>query len=227
MTIPRASKTRLALLQAGLELFAEKPVDAVPVDEVVALAGVAKGSFFNHFADKQSFAQAVAYEVRVMIEALVDAFNRDIDDPIERIVGGMIVAAAFAHLEPRRSRVLNRASHDMISDEHPLNRGLMSDMRGAIARRQLAPEAQELGALYWMGCCHTLMTNIVNPQFDQATSFKTLENMARLGLRGLGVGDPILMTVAHTQILQSRFAQAQAAVAAALADFATPHVGIM
>ncbi|MEY4952880.1 MAG: hypothetical protein RL299_1304, partial [Pseudomonadota bacterium] len=43
---PRAARTRQALIEAGFELLAERPIDAVAIDEVVTRAGVAKGSFF-------------------------------------------------------------------------------------------------------------------------------------------------------------------------------------
>ena len=56
---PRAARTRTALLEAGLDLLADRPIDAIAIDELVAAAGVAKGSFFNHFGDKYGFANAI------------------------------------------------------------------------------------------------------------------------------------------------------------------------
>ena len=44
--------------------MAERPVDAIAIDDLVAAAGVAKGSFFNHFADKRAFAQTIAEDIR-------------------------------------------------------------------------------------------------------------------------------------------------------------------
>ncbi len=37
---PRAARTRAALISAGFDLLAEKPIDAIPIDEVVA-SGIA------------------------------------------------------------------------------------------------------------------------------------------------------------------------------------------
>jgi len=54
---PRAQRTYRALVDAGLELLAERPIDALAIDEIVGRAGVAKGSFFNHFADKPALAR--------------------------------------------------------------------------------------------------------------------------------------------------------------------------
>ncbi len=44
--------TRARLLEAAQNLIAEKGHDALRVEDVVAKAGVAKGTFFSHFEDK-------------------------------------------------------------------------------------------------------------------------------------------------------------------------------
>ena len=90
---PRAARTRTALLEAGLDLLADRPIDAIAIDELVAAAGVAKGSFFNHFGDKYGFANAIGEAIRSDIEALIGALNADERDPLARLCGGMIGAA--------------------------------------------------------------------------------------------------------------------------------------
>ena len=65
---PRAARTRAALLDAGLDLLADRPIDAIAIDELVAAAGVAKGSFFNHFGDKYGFANAIAEAIRTLLD---------------------------------------------------------------------------------------------------------------------------------------------------------------
>ncbi|MBA4051256.1 MAG: hypothetical protein C0472_05105, partial [Erythrobacter sp.] len=84
----RTGRTRAALIAAGLDLIASRPIDAIAIDELVAAAGVAKGSFFNHFADKHAFAEAVAAEVRAEVEAEVTRANAGRTDPVARIAGG-------------------------------------------------------------------------------------------------------------------------------------------
>ena len=49
----RRERTRAALMRAGQVLFATRSVDAVSIDDIVAAAEVAKGSFYNHFPDKE------------------------------------------------------------------------------------------------------------------------------------------------------------------------------
>lgn len=48
----RALATRSRLLEAAKSVVAEKGYEALRVEEVVQRAGVAKGTFFAHFADK-------------------------------------------------------------------------------------------------------------------------------------------------------------------------------
>lgn len=183
----RTSRTRAALLTAGLDLMVERPIDAIPIDDFVAAAGVAKGSFFNHFADKQDFAIAVAEEVRMAVEMEVAAANAGIANPVERIAGGMRVAARFALDHPRRTVVLLRSQTPATASAHPLNKGLKQDIDAACDQGLLRPEARETGVLYWLGLCQILVINLVEQQPGPAEAAQRLSDMLVLGLTGLGV----------------------------------------
>jgi AcrR family transcriptional regulator len=184
---PRAARTRAALIAAGFELLVERPIDAIPIDDVVAKAGVAKGSFFNHFADKQDFANAIATEVRLEVEALITKANDGVANPVERIAGGMRVAAEFAMAQPKRSAVLLRSQGSSTARAHPLNRGVVGDFEAACAQGLLRPEALESGVLYWLGLCQAIMTNIVERRPSREDANRRLAEMLVLGLTGLGI----------------------------------------
>lgn len=184
---PRAARTRAALIAAGFDLLAEKPIDAIPIDEVVATAGVAKGSFFNHFADKQAFAAAIASEVRLEVENEVARANAGVENPVERIAGGMVVGAQFAIDNPKRTSVLLRSHGNSTARSNPLNKGLLDDFEAACARGLLRHEAHHSGVLYWLGLCQILMINLVERQFDRNAADRRIADMIVLGLTGLGV----------------------------------------
>lgn len=183
---PRAARTRSALIAAGFELLAEKPIDAIPIDEVVVRAGVAKGSFFNHFADKPAFAGAIADEVRLELEEHITAANAGVTDPLTRIAGGMRTGAVFALAEPKRTIVLLRSHANSTLSSHPLNRGLVADMAAAIAAGVVREEAREGGVLYWLGLCQVLMANLVEQEPNPDAARTALGAMLVLGLTGLG-----------------------------------------
>lgn len=195
---PRARRTRDALIAAGLELLVDRPIEAVAIDEIVARAGVAKGSFFNHFADKPEFAAAVAAGVRLAVEGEVGRFNAAARDPVERIAGGMAVAARLAVEAPRRMMVLLRAQGAVTGPSHPLNRGLREDLEAARAAGLLRPEAGAVGVTYWLGLCQVLMQDLIGERADRALAARRLAEMVVLGLAGLGVPDERARAAAAT-----------------------------
>ncbi|WP_285713826.1 TetR/AcrR family transcriptional regulator [Erythrobacter oryzae] len=184
---PRIRRTRAALIAAGLDLLAARPIDAIAIDEVVAAAGVAKGSFFNHFADKHAFAAAVAAEVRAEVEAEVTKANSGRSDAVARIAGGMAVAAGYALRQPRRARVLLRDQSVAAAADHPLNRGLRADIDAARAAGHLRAEAATSGVAYWLGLCQVVMILLAESRPAPAEAQARLGEMLAMGLAGLGV----------------------------------------
>lgn len=187
---PRIQRTRAALIVAGLDLLVERPIDAIPIDDFVARAGVAKGSFFNHFSDKHDFAAAVAAEVRMEVEAEVTRANMGVSDPVERIAGGMAVAARLAFEQPRRMMVLLRSQAPATSAADPLNRGLKDDMAAALDQGLLRAEARDAGLTYWLGLCQVLMIHIIETRPPRPLAAERLGQMLVLGLTGLGAPLP-------------------------------------
>lgn len=182
----RSLPTRTALMAAGFELLVERPIDGIPIDEVVARAGVAKGSFFNHFRDKQAFAAAIAAEVRRDLETLVTRANEGVDNPLARMAGGMRVAAQFARAEPQRSAVLLRSHGTSTAADHPLNRGLKEDIETACAQGLLHPDARDVGVLYWLGLCQVVMADLVENPGGRVRQQALVRKMLCRGLTGLG-----------------------------------------
>jgi len=200
---PRSQRTRAALIAAGLDLLVDRPIDAIPIDDLVARAGVAKGSFFNHFADKHDFAAAVAAEVRIEVEAAVASANAGVTDPVVRIAGGMAVAARFAVDEPRRMMVLLRSQVPATSQTHPLNRGLKEDIEAALADGLLHPEARNVGLLYWLGLCQILMAHLIETCPPRDIAAQRFREMLLLGLAGLGVPMARAQDISRAVLLES------------------------
>jgi AcrR family transcriptional regulator len=58
----RALRTRSKLLGEARKIIAEKGDDGLRIEEVVARAGVAKGTFFSHFRDKDALFERIIGE---------------------------------------------------------------------------------------------------------------------------------------------------------------------
>src|SRR6056297_1375519 len=64
---PRALQTRARLLDAAQEIIAEVGYEGLRTQEVVKRAGVAKGTLFAHFPDKDAL-------MEILIGAKMDAY---------------------------------------------------------------------------------------------------------------------------------------------------------
>jgi AcrR family transcriptional regulator len=66
-----AARNRRRVLEAAASLFAERGVDAVSMDDVVAAAGVGKGTLYRRFGDKSGLATALLDERERELQARI------------------------------------------------------------------------------------------------------------------------------------------------------------
>ena len=94
MSIPTPPKrrpmaaARQKLLDTALSVIRTKGYDATTIDELCAKAGVAKGSFFHHFKNKEAVAVAAAEYWSEMTGAFFEAapYHKH-KDPLDRVLG--------------------------------------------------------------------------------------------------------------------------------------------
>jgi AcrR family transcriptional regulator len=183
---PRAERTRAALIAAGRRLFCERPVDAVTVDDIVQAAGVGKGSFYNHFEDRESLARTISAEIRAGVERAVDAANTDVEDPARRVARACCTYVRFALDEPERAGFLVRVHSSHTALETPLNRGLVDDLSGGLGTGRFRVATLEAGVLYVLGVTQMTLIRIVQePSPTLAVSLA--QQMCALMLSGLRV----------------------------------------
>lgn len=184
----RAERTRGALIAAGRRLFCQRPVDAVTVDDIVGAAGVGKGSFYNHFADREALVRAISAEIRAAVEQAIDSANRDVEDPARRVARACCVYLRFAVEEPERAGFLVRVYAGHTSLEAPLNRGLVGDLSRGLRTGRFRVATLESGALYVLGVNQMALTRIVQePSPTLAVSLA--QQMCAMMLSGLRVPD--------------------------------------
>ncbi len=90
----RALKTRAKLLDAAQAVVFEQGFEALRVEEVVKRAGVAKGTFFAHFKDKDALMdQLIGTEMNRHLDQIATLEPpKDIDSLIEALLPGMQLA---------------------------------------------------------------------------------------------------------------------------------------
>ncbi|MCU6497013.1 TetR/AcrR family transcriptional regulator [Rugamonas sp. A1-17] len=83
----RRGKTRARLLESALHVFSRKGPQAV-IDDVIAQAGMARGSFYNYFRTNEELLAALASELNNELIRAIDPLVQGLDDPAERVARG-------------------------------------------------------------------------------------------------------------------------------------------
>ena len=81
-------RTYEALLDAGVAVAEQLGLAGLSVNRVVAQAGVAKGTFYVHFADRGAFIDALHARFHEHVQEAVVAAIADVPPGVERIVRG-------------------------------------------------------------------------------------------------------------------------------------------
>ncbi|GGC75331.1 TetR/AcrR family transcriptional regulator [Undibacterium terreum] len=83
----RREKTRAKLLHSALIVFSQKGPHAL-IEDVIAHAGMARGSFYNYFKTNEELLVAVACEVNNELLRAIDPVVQCTTEPTERIACG-------------------------------------------------------------------------------------------------------------------------------------------
>ena len=185
-TNPRAERTRAALLTAGRRLYSERPVDAVTVDDIVQAAGVGKGSFYNHFADRDALVRAITAEIRAQVEAAITRANAGVDDPARRLTRAVCTYLRFALDGSEAAGVLVRIHSGHTSLSAPLNRGLVRDIEAGLTGGRFTVPTVEAGMIFVLGVTQLALVRVMSEP-TTALAISLSQQMGGLILRGLGL----------------------------------------
>lgn len=129
----RKAAHRKAILDAAEQLLARSG-DDVSVEAIADRAGLAKGTVYNHFANKDALMRAVARRVREAAAGRIAAAVNQIDDAPGRLTAGMGVYLALAQVEPDRGAILVQLIQDSIDPASPINAALLAEIERGNAR---------------------------------------------------------------------------------------------
>jgi AcrR family transcriptional regulator len=101
----RSAERRDAILAAALDEFAGRGFAATRLDDVARSAGVAKGTIYLHFADKETlFQELIRLEIGPVVAALEGMSHADV--PLRQVMGQLIEVFVREVLETRRKDVI-------------------------------------------------------------------------------------------------------------------------
>lgn len=79
------NKTKTAIFDAAIKVFSSYGYTGATMDEIVTSAGVAKGSLYYHFKNKEELFNFIVDEGVNLILENVEQATKDIENPLEKI----------------------------------------------------------------------------------------------------------------------------------------------
>lgn len=182
----RYTKTRKALLDAGLELLSDLSEDGINIDKIVRHARVAKGSFYNHFIDKEALVSEIYHRLRFELEARVSSINEGVEDPARRSCRAFCVYALMAVDHPARGRLIAKLISNDLSATAEVNRGVVADTVKALRSGRYNIPSIDAGVTMKIGLAHAVIQRLV----DGANRFEAItvvQQICTLKLRAFGL----------------------------------------
>lgn len=180
-------RIREALLNACGDLLSEQPIDAITINNIVETAGVAKGSFYNHFPDKEALAAEVSSAIRVELERSVEESNRNVTDPAYRLVRGVCIHLQMAVADPRRAIIMLRGAGWRTATNNPLNEGIKADIADGLASGRFEPRCEDAGVIQVIGAVFFTMLRIIEEQHSAEQAIELATRVFTLILCGFGL----------------------------------------
>ena len=147
----RRARTRSQLIEAARALYGRSPIEAVTVDDVVAEAAVAKGTFYVHFDGLAELQAAVADELAQEFDELLQPRRLATQDPIERIAAGCGAFVGEALRNPAWGALVARGAVSMPNIALVARDRLIEDIRRAAASGRLGDVTPELAFEFAVG----------------------------------------------------------------------------
>jgi AcrR family transcriptional regulator len=143
----KRARTRGDLLSAAQQLLSTRPAEAVNVDEIADLADVAKGTFYNYFADKDALVREVEDAVRAELEQRVAETNAGVEDAAERVARAFAAMLNWSLGDPTKARTLLRMTPHFADPDAASNSGVRRDVHAGVAAGRFTGITDEAGVV--------------------------------------------------------------------------------
>lgn len=96
----RRARTRLRIVEAALGVIAEKGPDAPVIDDFIRAAGIARGTFYNHFTTTDELLTATSGWLEDGLIDVIQSVIGSFGDPVRRVATGTRLWLNLARQDP-------------------------------------------------------------------------------------------------------------------------------
>jgi AcrR family transcriptional regulator len=176
----RRARTQRRIVEAALQVFAEKGIDAPVIDDFIRAAGVARGTFYNYFTSTQELLTATTRSLEDALIQRILAGLRSVDDPVLRLALGVRMWLRWAQQERAWCAfvVRSRFRGELVE------RQLLSDLRSGRRRGAFAFPSPDVARDLVVGTVLEAMSRLMTARVPRSYN----DDVTRTILHGLGLG---------------------------------------
>ncbi len=176
-------RTRTLLLDAALRVFARQGAGAAAIQEIAAEAGVANGTFYNYFRNRDELVAAASARLAERFFEEITVSSARIIDPAERVAIGSRRFILRALRDPTWARALLRVWGSTPHVHQQTGTPVLADVRAGRRRGRFRVSSEAAAVDLVQGSVVAGMRTVLEGRAGEAHA----SAVAAMILRGLGI----------------------------------------
>lgn len=177
-TAGKRDRTRSALLDSAISVFASKGFDATRITDITDHAGLANGTFYNYYRDKHEVLADVATGLALELVTRINDEMVGIDNAVERFVTATTRMLETARQEPEWIDVLLSSIHIVPKLQSQVVQYLRQDLELGVRQGVFKVEVDVLLVNQILALVRAAV--LIDPKVSEATIRRTCESHLRL-----------------------------------------------
>lgn len=176
----KRARTRGVLIDSAIEVFSAQGFDAARISDITSGAGLANGTFYNHFRDKDELVIEAVRAVALEIVEDIDDAMADLDDAAERVVTGCARFVSLAVEHADWGRVMLDSMQRFVGGEPDVARFLRADVQRGVDQGLFDIELDDFLIEELVGLVAVCLRRQLQNGADERILSRTTQNMLRL-----------------------------------------------
>lgn len=162
-------------------------MDGATIDQIVEEAGVAKGSFYKHFPDREALRRHAHDAVRAELFKIINVVNAGIEDPSAYFVRGLLAVFRFGLENRLTARVLLHMPADVVNPARLDNAPIVDMFRKGVNQGLFKLPNPDTGLVLLMGLTDSGLARLLELQNEYQQLREVMHGICMSLLRGLGL----------------------------------------
>lgn len=192
----KRERTRASLLDATAHLIATHGTDEISISDIAVAAGVASGTFYNHFRTKAEIIAETAFRIIEHLATQIQKSHIPTHDPVAKIAHGARHFVAFAVEHPTWAWALLRSADYIPKVRAQIYRNMAQIVHEGIEGGQFTAKEDELTFEIMV----TMLFATVRASLTGIAGRDAASRVAEMHLRMLGVTPETAAAVAYSDL---------------------------